>query len=110
MKNATFLLGLYLSILTTGGYAQETGVAGSDQAAEVIKTFAGRGALADGSTPTPAEEATKAFKLRDGFEMALVAAEPDVEQPLSLAWDARGRLWVVQYRQYQFPAGLKIVE
>lgn len=110
MKNATFLHGLYFLIATTGGYAQETGVAGSDQAAEVIKTFAGRGALADGSVPTPPDEALNGFKLREGFEMSLVAAEPEVEQPLSLAWDARGRLWVVQYRQYQFPAGLKIVE
>ncbi len=88
----------------------DAGVAGSDQAEEVIKTFAGRGALADGSEPTPAEEALKAFQIRDGFELELVAAEPEVEQPLTLAWDGRGRLWVVQYRQYQFPAGLKIVE
>ncbi len=30
-------------------------------------------------------------------------------QPLFATWDSRGRMWVVQYRQYQFPAGLKIV-
>lgn len=110
MKNATFLFSLLFFTFAATGRAQETGVAGSDQAAEVIKTFAGRGALADGSAPTPAEEAMKGFKLREGFELSLVAAEPAVEQPLSLAWDARGRLWAVLYRQYQFPAGLKIVE
>ncbi|NLT71957.1 MAG: dehydrogenase, partial [Verrucomicrobiaceae bacterium] len=114
MKNATILPLLFLSTFSAWhavpGVAQEPGVAGSDQAAEVIKTFAGRGALADGSEPTPPDEAMRGFRMREGFEMALVASEPAVEQPLSLAWDARGRLWVVQYRQYQFPAGLKIVE
>ena len=110
MKNATFLSVLLLSLLSSSGRTQETGVAGSDQAAEVIKTFAGRGTLADGSTPTSAAVAMEGFLLREGFELELVAAEPAVEQPLSLAWDARGRLWAVLYRQYQFPAGLKIVE
>jgi hypothetical protein len=112
-----FTAGMIAVCLITGGIlpAQDgkdgsAGVAGSDQAAEVIKTFGGRGALADGSKPTPPEEALGKFTLRDGFELKLIASEPEVEQPLSLAWDARGRLWVVQYRQYQFPAGLKIVE
>lgn len=87
-----------------------TAVAGSDQALEVIRSFPGRGALADGSNPTPADEAVKSFKVREGFRFDLVLSEPEVEQPLSLAWDAKGRLWAVLYRQYQFPAGLKIVE
>ena len=26
-----------------------------------------------------------------------------------MSWDSQGRLWVVQYRQYPFPAGLKVV-
>lgn len=98
------------SLRSQEGRTGPTAVAGSDQAIEVIRSFPGRGALADGSDPTPPEEALKAFKLREGFELALVASEPAVEQPLSLAWDAKGRLWAVLYRQYQFPAGLKIVE
>ena len=97
-------------VLGQEGKTTAAAVAGSDQAAEVIKTYGGRGALADGSKPTPAKEALANFRLREGFALSLVTSEPDVEQPLSLAWDARGRLWVVQYRQYQFPAGLKIVE
>ncbi len=109
------LIALASAGLTGSLAAQETppaptAVAGSDQALEVIRSFPGRGALADGSRPTPAEEAMMTFRLREGFELELVAAEPAVEQPLSLAWDAKGRLWAVLYRQYQFPAGLKIVE
>ncbi|HEV8607240.1 MAG TPA: PVC-type heme-binding CxxCH protein, partial [Tepidisphaeraceae bacterium] len=31
-------------------------------------------------------------------------------QPLNISFDERGRMWVVQYIQYPFPAGLKVVE
>jgi putative membrane-bound dehydrogenase-like protein len=49
------------------------------------------------------------FTVDAGLEIELVAAEPDVAQPVSLNFDERGRMWVVQYRQYPFPAGLKVV-
>jgi putative membrane-bound dehydrogenase-like protein len=84
--------------------------AGTPQVAEVIRTFEGRGVLADDTPPTPPEEAVKQFRVREEFEVELVAAEPDIGQPLFVTWDSRGRLWVVQYLQYQFPAGLTIVE
>lgn len=87
----------------------DTSVAGNDQVAEIIKNYGGRGTLADDTPPTPAEEAVKQFKVREGFEIELMASEPDVAQPLFATWDSRGRMWVVQYLQYQFPAGLKIV-
>ena len=74
-----------------------------------MRTYPGRGVLADDSQPTPAAEAVTQFKMRDGFEIQLVASEPDVAQPLFLSWDSRGRMWVVHYRQYQFPAGLKVI-
>ncbi|CAN5454150.1 HEAT repeat domain-containing protein [soil metagenome] len=35
--------------------------------------------------------------------------EPQVAQPTHLSFDARGRMWVSQYRQYPFPEGLKMV-
>src|SRR5205085_3959296 len=38
-----------------------------------------------------------------------VLAEPVVKQPLSITFDERGRMWVVQYLQYPNPAGLKLV-
>ena len=40
--------------------------------------------------------------------MELVASEPVIRQPIDLHFDDRGRLWVVQYLQYPFPAGLNI--
>ncbi len=38
----------------------------------------------------------------------LVAREPDIVQPVFLNFDERGRMWVVLYRQYPEPAGLKL--
>ena len=40
--------------------------------------------------------------------MELVASEPVIRQPIDLHFDERGRLWVVQYLQYPFPAGLAV--
>lgn len=57
---------------------------------------------------TPAESA-KTFKTADDLRFDQVLAEPIVKQPLSLSFDERGRLWVVQYMQYPHPAGLKIM-
>lgn len=90
--------------------AQESKVAGNDKVADIIKNYEGRGTLSDGSDPTPPEEALKGFRVREGFEIELVASEPVVGQPLHISWDSKGRMWVTQYLQYQFPAGLKIVE
>ena len=59
-------------------------------------------------TSTP-DEALRAFKPLDGLAMELVASEPVIRQPIDMHFDERGRLWVVQYLQYPFPAGLKVV-
>src|SRR5204862_633548 len=39
-----------------------------------------------------------------GFEVQLVAAEPDIAKPMNMAFDATGRLWVTTSREYPFPA------
>lgn len=52
---------------------------------------------------TPAEQLTR-FRLPDGFEVQLVAAEPDIQQPINLAFDGRGRLWVSCSIEYPFAA------
>ena len=88
---------------------RDTSFAGNEKVAEIIRSFKGRGVQSDGSMPTPATDATSQFRMRDGFAIDLVAAEPEISQPLFLSWDSRGRMWVVQYRQYQYPAGLKVV-
>ena len=64
-------------------------------------------AKAQGFTP---DEAVKRMKLPDGFSVRCVASEPMIRQPLSISFDSRGRLWVLQYLQYPNPAGLKPVK
>ena len=50
--------------------------------------------------PLSPEEALREFEIVDGFEIELVACEPLVTDPVAFAFDARGRLWVVEMRDY----------
>ncbi len=56
------------------------------------------------------EEALRQMKVADGFTAKLVASEPEIRQPISISFDDRGRMWVIQYLQYPTPAGLKPVK
>jgi len=62
-----------------------------------------------GSKPLSPAESLGKFKVAEDLEIEQVLAEPIVAQPVFLNFDERGRMWVVQYRQYPSPAGLKIV-
>ncbi len=57
-----------------------------------------------------AREEHDRFKPQAGLAVDLIASEPVVRQPLCINFDERGRMWVTQYIQYPFPAGLKVVE
>jgi putative membrane-bound dehydrogenase-like protein len=61
-----------------------------------------------GQTAPPPDQTLRSFKTIGGLTMEQVAAEPVIRQPVDLHFDDRGRLWVVQYLQYPFPAGLTI--
>jgi putative heme-binding domain-containing protein len=54
--------------------------------------------------PLTAEQQRKTFHLPPGFEIQLVAAEPDLRKPMNLAFDSAGRLWLTESREYPFPA------
>ncbi|MGI8977686.1 MAG: PVC-type heme-binding CxxCH protein [Pirellulaceae bacterium] len=45
----------------------------------------------------------------DDLVATIVLSEPEIGQPLSIKWDTRGRMWVMQYLQYPNPAGLTMV-
>ena len=47
-----------------------------------------------------AERAAAALRLPDGFRATVFAAEPDVQNPIGMAWDARGRLWIAENYTY----------
>ena len=52
------------------------------------------------SPPLPPAEALKTFYMPPGYHLELVAAEPLVQDPVAIDWDADGRLWVVEYPAY----------
>ncbi|MBS0266331.1 MAG: methyltransferase domain-containing protein [Planctomycetes bacterium] len=85
--------------------APADGAAPAEQTAGAVKT---------GATPFPAtpdtqdpkdklstpEEALAKITLPAGFQASLFAAEPDVQQPISLTTDERGRLWIAENYTY----------
>ena len=46
----------------------------------------------------------KMFHVPPGFEVQLVAAEPEIQKPLNLNFDSAGRLWVTGTTLYPWPA------
>lgn len=52
---------------------------------------------------TPQEE-QKLLHLPPGFEAQLVAAEPDIQKPVNINFDAQGRLWTTGSELYPWPA------
>jgi putative heme-binding domain-containing protein len=51
--------------------------------------------------PDPSvQKQLESFKIADGFEVSLWAAEPLVVKPIQMNWDADGRLWVVSSTAY----------
>ncbi|PAW84787.1 MAG: hypothetical protein B9S33_11040 [Pedosphaera sp. Tous-C6FEB] len=52
------------------------------------------------SAALPAAQVAAQMKLPPGFKATVFAAEPDVQNPIALAWDARGRLWVAENYTY----------
>ncbi|WP_437191778.1 PVC-type heme-binding CxxCH protein [Planctomicrobium sp. SH527] len=50
--------------------------------------------------PTSAEEAVRKMTVPEGFSVELVAAEPDVMNPVAMAIDEKGRYWVTESFEY----------
>jgi putative membrane-bound dehydrogenase-like protein len=103
----------YLMASAAGGAKSVEDIAGNESVREHILKFKGRGETVEaggGAKPLSPQEALKHLKVPDDLEIKLAAAEPDVRQPLNINFDERGRMWVVQYLQYPFPAGLKVVK
>src|SRR5258705_13543089 len=45
------------------------------------------------------------YQLHPALEMTLFAREPDVVDPVALAWDEEGRMYVVEMRDYPYGIG-----
>ena len=70
-------------------YAQKTG----DPFREFIRP----------TEPLSPQDALKAFTLPAEFEIQLVAAEPEIQKPLNMAFDIKGRLWITDSSEYPYP-------
>jgi len=52
-----------------------------------------------GPALSPAE-AIRKMKVPDGFSVELVAAEPDIVNPVAMTFDERGRIWITESLEY----------
>jgi len=86
-RKSTFWLGVAVVAFSTAAQA-------ADPFAENVRTT---------DPLTPAEQRKK-FHLPPGFEIQLVAAEPDINKPMNMAFDTSGRLWVTTSTEYPRPA------
>ena len=50
--------------------------------------------------PPSAEESAKAFSLPEGTKVKVWASEPMVQNPIGMAWDKNGRMWVAENYTY----------
>lgn len=56
-------------------------------------------------TPLSPEASMKKIHLPPGFRVELVASEPMVQEPVALAWDGNGRMYVAEMNTYMKDAG-----
>ncbi|MDB4492341.1 c-type cytochrome [bacterium] len=50
--------------------------------------------------PPSAKEATASFQVPEGFKTTVFASEPQVQNPIAMAWDHKGRMWVAENFTY----------
>ena len=52
------------------------------------------------ATLMPAADAAVGFEVPEGFHVNVFASEPDVQNPIAVSWDSRGRMWVAENFTY----------
>src|ERR1043165_8826942 len=86
----------------------------------LLLAFSGLGApvspgtdpFAENIRPTPwqsPQDERQSLRVPQGFEIQLVAAEPDINKPMNMAFDALGRLWVSTTIEYPLPVATNAV-
>lgn len=84
------IIGLFLFSAT---YSQ-----GAERAA--ADNYQPRNTQKAGEEPITPQQAASSITLPDGFSATLYAGEPDVRQPIAMALDDRGRIWVAESYSY----------
>ena len=84
-------------------------IAATEDVRDYMLGFESVGQMSDGS-PLPHPDSSLArFRLPEDLALDLLLAEPRVQQPVEINFDHRGWLWVVQYNQYPYPEGSRVV-
>ena len=95
--------------IVTGGMLgchvlKQTAIPASEQQYRIAQPRPRRPLTEDLSGP----EAAATMTVPQGFDVQLAAAEPDIHQPVAMAFDDRGRLWVAE--AYTYPIRAKETE
>ncbi|CAN5800181.1 hypothetical protein BH24BAC1_BH24BAC1_08870 [soil metagenome] len=56
------------------------------------------------ATPLSPEESMRKVQLAPGFRLVLVASEPMVQEPVALAWDGNGKMYVAEMNTFMMDA------
>ena len=67
---------------------------------ETISDFTKRYEVTKMQEALAPEESKKLIQKPVDFSIELFAAEPDIQNPIAMAWDERGRLWIVESVDY----------
>lgn len=54
----------------------------------------------ENAAPMSPEAAAASFDVPHGFQVSVFAAEPDVQNPIAMTWDSRGRMWIAENFTY----------
>ncbi|MGE3777801.1 MAG: PVC-type heme-binding CxxCH protein [Pirellulaceae bacterium] len=69
-------------------------------AQEVKAPFIPRKQTQPPGPPLSPQEAIRRMKVPDGFTVELVASEPDIQNPVAMTFDERGRIWITESFEY----------
>lgn len=97
MPQARRLDGMRGLAFVAGGLIVLTAVAGRAVADEFPPA---RNTQAETVPFTPPQEALAKLRMPAGFRATLFAAEPEVQQPIAMSFDTRGRMWVAENYTY----------
>ncbi len=71
-----------------------------EQEEMLLPGYKERKAITKGQKPLSPEDSIKLAHVPAGFELSLFASEPDIVNPIYVAWDHRGRAYVVETVDY----------
>jgi putative membrane-bound dehydrogenase-like protein len=91
-----------------GPLAEQPAVAAFDVFKEAT-TALGEARVFETGPRLPPEESAQKFTTAPDLVFEQLLHEPLVAQPVHFSFDGRGRLWVANYRQYPYPAGVKVL-